>query len=72
MKLPKWLEELLNSVCAVCISEGKGRLSGFSCRWANRAERRHQEAFQRHGHAINDKVRLFVRIRPCRHSSVAS
>jgi hypothetical protein len=28
----------------------------------NRAERRHQETFHRHGQAINDKVRLYVRI----------
>jgi TnpA family transposase len=28
----------------------------------NKAERRHQETFHRHGQAINDKVRLYVRI----------
>jgi TnpA family transposase len=28
----------------------------------NRAERRHQESFHRHGKAINDKVRLYARI----------
>jgi TnpA family transposase len=28
----------------------------------NRAERRHQETFHRHGQAINDKMRLYVRI----------
>jgi hypothetical protein len=34
MKLPKWLAELLDSLCAACVSEEKGRLSGFSCRCA--------------------------------------
>lgn len=34
MRLPKWLEGLLDSVCAACVSDVKGRMSGFSCRWA--------------------------------------
>jgi hypothetical protein len=35
MKPPNWLDELLGSVCEACVSDVKGRLSGFSCRWAN-------------------------------------
>jgi hypothetical protein len=34
MNLPPWLEELLGSVCESCVSDVKGRMSGFSCRWA--------------------------------------
>jgi hypothetical protein len=34
MKLPAWLEELLDAACNACISETKGRMSGFSYRWA--------------------------------------
>ena len=34
MRLPKWLKRLLDSVCAACVSDVKGRMSGFSCRWA--------------------------------------
>ena len=34
MRLPRWLEELLDAVCAACVSDVKGRMSGFSCRWA--------------------------------------
>jgi hypothetical protein len=34
MRLPRWLEKLLDSVCAACVSDVKGRMSGFSCRWA--------------------------------------
>jgi hypothetical protein len=38
MRLPRWLEELLDSVCAACVSDVKGRLSGFACRWAKPGE----------------------------------
>ena len=34
MKNPKWLEELVDSVCEACISDVKGRMSGFSYRWS--------------------------------------
>ena len=34
MRLPGWLEGLLDAVCAACVSDVKGRMSGFSCRWA--------------------------------------
>jgi hypothetical protein len=34
MKPPDWLDDLLGSVCEACVSDVKGRLSGFSCRWA--------------------------------------
>jgi hypothetical protein len=34
MKLPKWLEELAGTVCSACVSDAKGRMSGFSYRWA--------------------------------------
>jgi len=34
MDMPKRLEELLASVCGACVSDVKGRMSGFSCRWA--------------------------------------
>ena len=34
MKLPKWLEELVGSVCAASISDVKGRRTGFFYRWA--------------------------------------
>ncbi len=32
MKLPKWLKELVGAVCDACISDVKGRMSGFSFR----------------------------------------
>jgi hypothetical protein len=32
MKLPKWLEELLGSVCDACVNDVKGRMSDFSYR----------------------------------------
>ena len=32
MKLPKWLEEIIGSLCDACISDVKGRMSGFSYR----------------------------------------
>jgi|SRR6516225_5963882 hypothetical protein len=38
MKLPKWIKELLDSVLEACISDVKGRRSGFSCRWARPQE----------------------------------
>lgn len=38
MKLPKWLEELFDSVCETCVNDVKGRMSGFSCRWARPKE----------------------------------
>ena len=34
MNLPKWLDELAGSVCKVCVSDVKGRMSGFSTRWS--------------------------------------
>jgi hypothetical protein len=34
MKIPKWLEELASFVCDTCISDVKGRMSGFSSRWS--------------------------------------
>src|SRR5438876_8367336 len=34
MHPPKWLEELLSSVCSACVSDVNGRMSGFSYRWA--------------------------------------
>ena len=34
MKHLKWLEELVGSVCDACVSDVKGRMSGFSYRWA--------------------------------------
>jgi hypothetical protein len=34
MKQPKWLEQLAGQVCAACVSDVKGRMSGFSYRWA--------------------------------------
>ena len=34
MNPPKWLERLADSVCDACISDVKGRMSGFSDRWA--------------------------------------
>jgi hypothetical protein len=34
MTLPKWLDKLIASVCETCVSDVKGRMSGFSYRWA--------------------------------------
>jgi hypothetical protein len=34
MKSPRWLEELVDSVCEACISDVKGCMSGFSYRWS--------------------------------------
>jgi len=34
VKSPKWLEDLMSSVCNACISDVKGRMSGFSYRWS--------------------------------------
>jgi hypothetical protein len=34
MKVPKWLERLLASVCDACVNDVKGRMSGLSYRWA--------------------------------------
>ena len=34
MNMPRWLEDLLDSVCEACVSDVKGRMSGLSCRWA--------------------------------------
>ena len=33
MRSPKWLDDLLSSICAACVSDVKGRMSDFSCRW---------------------------------------
>jgi hypothetical protein len=33
MTLPKWLDKLIASVCEACVSDVKGRMSGFSYRW---------------------------------------
>ena len=32
--MPNWLNELLASVCEACVNDVKGRMSGFSYRWA--------------------------------------
>ncbi|HZZ78314.1 MAG TPA: hypothetical protein VFE62_07335 [Gemmataceae bacterium] len=32
MRTPKWLDEVINTVCYACISDVKGRMSGFSYR----------------------------------------
>ena len=32
MRCPKWLEEVIGSVCDACINDVKGRMSGFSSR----------------------------------------
>jgi hypothetical protein len=34
MKRPKWLEDLIGSVCDACVSDVKGRMSGLSYRWS--------------------------------------
>jgi hypothetical protein len=34
MKSPKWLEDLMSSIGNACISDVKGRMSGFSYRWS--------------------------------------
>jgi hypothetical protein len=34
MNLPDWLKGVLDSVCEACVSDVKGRMSGFSYRWA--------------------------------------
>jgi len=34
MRLPRWLGAVLDAVCEGCVSDVKGRMSGFSCRWA--------------------------------------
>jgi hypothetical protein len=34
MNPPKWLERLLGTVCNACVSDVKGRMTGFSYRWA--------------------------------------
>jgi hypothetical protein len=33
-KRPKWLEDLIGSVCDACVSDVKGRMSGLSYRWS--------------------------------------
>jgi hypothetical protein len=33
MSAPRWREELLDAVCETCISDVRGRMSGFSYRW---------------------------------------
>lgn len=38
MKSPKWLEEIMSSVCNACISDVKGRMSGLSYRWSKPEE----------------------------------
>ena len=35
MNMPKGFDQLFASVCDACVSDVKGRMSGFSCRWAN-------------------------------------
>jgi hypothetical protein len=30
MKSPKWLEQVIGSVCTACINDVKGRMSGLS------------------------------------------
>ena len=34
MKLPHWLEDLLGTIFDGCVSDVKGRMSGFSYRWS--------------------------------------
>ena len=34
MKSPKWLEKVIGCVCAACINDVKGRMSGLSYRWS--------------------------------------
>jgi hypothetical protein len=34
MTPPDWLEALMHAVCRACVSEVRGRMSGFSFRWA--------------------------------------
>jgi hypothetical protein len=34
MRPPKWLQELVGEVCDACVSDVKGRMSGFSYRWS--------------------------------------
>src|ERR1700739_4074318 len=34
MTPPEWLEKLVGAVCEACVSDVKGRMSGFSYRWA--------------------------------------
>jgi hypothetical protein len=34
MRLPKWLEGVLGAACEASVNDVKGRMSGFSCRWA--------------------------------------
>ena len=34
MRRPRWREELLDAVCEACVSDVKGRMSGFSYRWS--------------------------------------
>ena len=34
MNMPKWFDQLFASVCDACVSDVKGRMSGFACRWA--------------------------------------
>lgn len=38
MKTPKWVDELLGELCDACVSDVKGRMSGFSCRYARPSE----------------------------------
>src|SRR5262249_59891361 len=38
MNSPKWLHELVSCVCAACVSDVKGRRSGFSFRWSKPEE----------------------------------
>jgi hypothetical protein len=38
MNPPKWLEQLLNLLCAACVNDVKGRMSSFSYRWAKPKE----------------------------------
>ena len=34
MKSPKWLAELVDSVCQACLSDAKSRMSGLYYRWS--------------------------------------
>src|ERR1700732_2454229 len=34
MNLPKWLQQLIGAIFEACVSQVKGRMSGFSYRWS--------------------------------------
>jgi hypothetical protein len=38
MKPPRWISELVDDIFEACVSEVKGRMSGFSYQWARPAD----------------------------------